>query len=62
MTEGENDLLDNVRARAADAKAARERLNEAIREARMHGYTLRAIADAAGLSHEEVRKRTLTSR
>ena len=38
------------------ATAARERFHIEIREAREQGHTLRAIAAAAGLSHEQVRK------
>lgn len=35
---------------------ARSQLNEAIRQARAEGQSLRSIAEAAGLSHEQVRR------
>jgi len=47
-----------VRVHADAAREARESLHIQIREARIAGMTLRAIAVAAGLSHEAVRQLT----
>jgi hypothetical protein len=47
---------EKVAAAAANAAVARADLNTAIREARNEGLSLRAIAKAAGLSPEWVRK------
>jgi hypothetical protein len=43
--------LDRAAKRAADAIAERDRL---IEQARGEGHTLRAVADAAGVSHQTV--------
>ena len=45
-----------VRAAANKAAAAREGLSAAIRDAHKAGASLREIAEAAGMSHETVRK------
>lgn len=41
---------------AAKAASARAALDEAIREAREAGVPLRVVADAAGVSHEQIRR------
>jgi DNA-binding Lrp family transcriptional regulator len=48
--------LTKVRRAAAKAAQARHGLDEAIREARAAGLSLREIAKAAGLSPEWVRR------
>jgi hypothetical protein len=47
--------LPEVQRAAADWRAARERLDREIRKARKKGASLRAIAEAAGVTHETVR-------
>lgn len=41
---------------ARKAASARQVLDAAIREARAEGLPLRTIAEAAGLSHEQIRR------
>jgi len=48
--------LARVRARAAALESAREALHEAVAAAADAGHSLRRIGDAAGLSHEQVRR------
>ena len=48
--------LHKVERAAAKAAAAREGLEDTIREAHASGAPLRAIAQAAGVSHEQVRR------
>lgn len=48
-------LLPIVRA-AAQAQNAKTTLHKAIRLAHVEGYSLREIAQAAGMSHEQVRR------
>jgi hypothetical protein len=48
--------LVRVRRAAQKHAAAREYLDDAIREARADGASLRAVAEEAGLSHEWVRR------
>jgi methyl coenzyme M reductase gamma subunit len=48
--------LSNVVARAEAAESAQLALQRAIRDAYEHGHSLRAIANAAGISHEQVRR------
>jgi len=48
--------LQKVQREAAKAASARERLETAIREAHEAGEALRKIAEAAGISHEQVRR------
>lgn len=43
---------------AAKAAVARQGLEESVRKARAAGMPLRAIAKAAGMSHEQVRRLT----
>jgi hypothetical protein len=50
------DPLDHVRRAAAHTAKARVELVEAMAAARDSGKSLREIGDAAGLSHEAVRK------
>jgi hypothetical protein len=45
-----------VRREAADAAGARQDLEEAIRRAVKSGTSLRDVAVAAGVSHEQVRR------
>lgn len=45
-----------VERAARKAALSHEQLVAAIREARTQGLSLRAIGDAAGLSHEQVRR------
>lgn len=53
--------LELIAKAAQDATAARETLEAAIVAARRDRVALRAIADAAGLSHEQVRRMTTTT-
>ena len=55
---GERDepALARVRGRAATAADARARLHDAVAEAAIAGHSLRRIGEAAGLSHEQVRR------
>lgn len=48
--------LPKVERAAAKAAVARRGLEDAIREAHASGASLRAIAQAAGVSHEQVRR------
>lgn len=48
--------LRKVERAAAKAAVAREKLEVAMREAHASGEALRKIADAAGVSHEQVRR------
>jgi AcrR family transcriptional regulator len=48
--------LARVRMRSGLLERARERQHEAIAEAAREGFSLRRIGDAAGLSHEGVRR------
>lgn len=53
--------MDQVNTRkveraAAKAAAAHAALVRAIREAHAEGHSLRSIAEAAGVSHEQVRR------
>lgn len=48
--------LEAVERAAAQAAVSREAFEQAIREAHSAGATLRAIAKAAKLSHEQVRR------
>jgi len=50
------DPLEAVRTAAANAASSRSSLDQAIAEAHKAGHSLRAIAEAAGLSHEQIRK------
>ena len=50
------DELARVRAAAAAVEMARERLHDAIVDAAGAGHSLRTIGEAAGLSHEQVRR------
>jgi DNA-directed RNA polymerase sigma subunit (sigma70/sigma32) len=54
-------LLRTVREAAQELHRARTALETAIREARQ-ANTLREVADAAGISHESVRRITGSSR
>ena len=47
--------IRKVKRAAAKAADSRERLDDAIREAHDQGNSLRTIAEAAGVSHEQVR-------
>jgi len=47
---------DNLERAAAKAAAARSELEHRVREAHAAGMSLRAIAQAAGVSHETVRR------
>ena len=49
---------DTIRSAAAKAAVAHVALVRAMIEARANGMSLRAIADAAGMSHEHVRRLT----
>jgi hypothetical protein len=48
--------LASVERAAAKAAVSREALEAAIRVAHAEGASLRAIATAAGVSHEQVRR------
>jgi hypothetical protein len=48
--------LARIRSRAAAVRDDTARLHEAIRDAAAVGHSLRRIGDAAGLSHERVRR------
>ena len=48
--------LTAVREAASHAESGRRQLETEIRKARRKGASLRAIAEAAGLTHETVRK------
>jgi hypothetical protein len=48
--------LQRVKRAAAKAAAAREELDQAMREAHAAGASLRKIAEAAGVSYEQVRR------
>lgn len=48
--------LRKIERAAAKAAVAREALESAIREAHENGLALRTIAEAAGVSHEQVRR------
>lgn len=48
--------LDDVRRHADTARAETTARDEAIRRARAAGHTLRAIAEAAGITHVGVAK------
>ena len=48
--------LSRVRARAAALESARASLHDAVHHAADAGHSLRRIGDAAGLSHEQVRR------
>lgn len=50
-----DDTLTSVREAAEQAASARERLESAIRNARVAGVSLRKISEAAGMNHETVR-------
>jgi hypothetical protein len=47
---------EKVRRRAKEVPEATERLHEAMRQMREEGATLRAIGEAAGMSHVAVAK------
>lgn len=48
--------LAKVKRAAAKAAVSRERLEQAMRDAHASGAALRQIAEAAGVSHEQVRR------
>lgn len=48
--------MDKLQRAAAAQRAARSKLEEAIREAAAEGRSLRDIAKAVGWSHEQVRR------
>jgi hypothetical protein len=48
--------LQKVQREAAKAASARDKLETAMREAHAAGVSLRDIAAAAGVSHEQVRR------
>lgn len=48
--------LEKVERAAAKAAVSHDRLETAIREAHAAGQPLRKIAQAAGVSHEQVRR------
>jgi hypothetical protein len=48
--------LRKVQRAAGKAATARNELGQAVREARVAGHSLRVIAEAAGLSHEQIRR------
>ena len=48
--------LARVRARAAALESARDALHAAVHDAAEAGHSLRRIGEAAGLSHEQVRR------
>lgn len=49
--------LEAVQKAAAEAQSARQKLENAVRKA-AGSHSLRAVASAAGLSHEQVRRLT----
>lgn len=49
--------LEKVRKRTEAVQRAQERQDEAIRQTRDEGETLRAIGEAAGMSHVAIAKR-----
>ena len=53
MTNQQTRMVERAAAKAAAAHAA---LVQAIREAHAEGESLRSIAEAAGVSHEQVRR------
>lgn len=53
---GRRSELAGVRRAAARVTASRSALELAVLEARAAGLSLRVIAEAAGLSHEQVRR------
>ena len=55
MSSGTPDLTP-VREAASHAESGRRQLDTEIRKARGKGASLRAIAEAAGLTHETVRR------
>ena len=55
MSSGTPDLTA-VREAASHAASGRRQLETEIRKARGNGASLRAIAEAAGLTHETVRR------
>jgi len=52
------DYLVDVARAADDAARARAELHQAIRRAVKAGESLRSVGEAAGLSHEQVRRIT----
>jgi len=48
--------LRKVERATAQAAVSRERLESAMRDAHANGAALRKIAEAAGVSHEQVRR------
>lgn len=48
--------IRKIERAAAKAAVAREKLELAMREAHESGLALRKIAEAAGVSHEQVRR------
>jgi hypothetical protein len=54
---GKNErVLEEVRNAAIDLGVARGDLARVVAKARQRGHSLRAIADAAGMSHEQIRR------
>lgn len=51
-----SDPLERVRRAADEAVSALKERDRAMLEARQNGESLRAIAEAAGMSHEQVRR------
>lgn len=51
-----NEPLRKVERKAERVASARRALNASIRDARAAGASLRAIASASSLSHEQVRR------
>lgn len=52
----DDDPIQKIRLAAARAAASRDWLNGAILQAHAKGASLREIAKAAGVSHEQVRR------